>query len=303
MAKKHMATRYFIMSFSATVFLLILVFVPVLINLSKSEIANNTIDYIPYEDTKQSDIINKYQKSLGDCVNIAFAVTKDESLSLLYLIRLNPYNDKITLTSVPVNTFVTDSTGTHTLQQNFHSSGITGVVSSLENLFSTKIEKHAYTSSENFASIVDYIGTLEYSIPYNLEYENDETSTYFHIPKGKQSFDGKRLYSLLIFPFEEEGELHRNKLQTDTMAKYFNQQLNSKFSINLESNFIFFINKIKSNISYTDYSYYKTPVEYLIALNSEVTEPIFLNGQFGKLGFTPEPESLEVAKKYFSIEQ
>jgi|GEM_PF-1878220 len=301
MRKKFTRMRYFSAAFAATVGLLLLLCIPIMMNVSPVKKASETLRNVTYGRIDNTIEID-YQKTAADRLNIAVVVTKRDVPILLYLIGMDPVNERMPVMALPLDTFVTDDEGTKTLLQRYTAQGMTGIQKGLESLFEIEVGRAAQIAHDKLTEVFNFIGSVEYTVPRVLEYENPETGEYINIPKGTQKLDGERILSLTTFPEFEEGESHLYKVQTDVIVKYLDQRINRWMVDYMEEVFKYAVNRMITNINYNDFNKYKNALTYLASLDADIGVGVFVEGTFGSVGFSISEDSIILGNKYFGWE-
>lgn len=289
--------KYFFISFSITICVIAVIFVPIYLTITHSKKTENK--QLPQNsETIETQRVN-YSPDEKDKFNLILGII-DENDDLLtsYLLQLNPVKQQIPVASIPTNIVANVNEQTSTLKEIYKEKGMIGLSNEIQNIFDIPDSKYAKISKKDFITIVNYMGSLEYLIPQNLSYENSEQNIYINIPQGMQSLDGERLYKLMTFP-EFNDIPFKQKLYSDIFTAYINQHLDEWYMNNIDSIFSFVINNMDSNISIIDHTRYKNPLLYTITSTENIGTSVFLEFTDSDNGVLVTKESLDLLEAYF----
>lgn len=297
MSKDKSGIKYFFMAFAVTAVVLAIVFVPIYLTVIPMAGMNSTETEVESKAEKPSKI--SYTPNKNDRLNILIGLTDDtDRLITVYLCRLYPQKQSIPATSLPVETLFQSNDELITLEHQYSQNGMLGLCDAVSGMLNIEVDKYAKISKNDFISIVNYIGSIEYFIPENLVYENKEQNIYINIPKGIQNLDGERLYTLITFP-QFSDTLFKHKLYTDIISSYINLRLDEWYMNNIDSVFAFIVNNSESNISVIDHAQYKKPFLYTITSGNNVGVGVFLNFDEVENGVRISKESFDMIDVYF----
>lgn len=106
---------------------------------------------------------------------------------------------------------------------------IAGTVDALNRLTGIPINYYIEFTSEDFISLIDELGGIEFDIPQNMKYTDKKQNLYINLKKGHQLLNGKKAYNLLQFASYDEGVSRRNITQSEFFKAFAEQKFNSEY--------------------------------------------------------------------------
>ena len=187
-----------------------------------------------------------------------------ETDDIFLLTRFLPVEQKLILVPISGNTFSQINTKKSTVYDFYRTGGSLSAVEAVENATNIDIEKYMKFNKDSFNTLVDIFGGVNFTVPYDLIYDNTKTNESVVLRSGRQSLDGIRLRWLLTFPEYKEGEEYRNKMTGSAISSMINQSLGERLDGTLDLSFNSIINSVDTNITAYDFNFRKDAISYLI---------------------------------------
>lgn len=286
--------KFFSLAFGVSVVILSVIFIPIMLELSPLR------DYTPSSSPVSSEAAPTYTPSATDSLTTLVIVTEGEKAKYFLLLRLNPVQGQLPVTSLPFNMQIKAGGKTDTLQGHDTYGGTLETKKILESVLDIRIDRTARLSADSFVKALNTLGTVKYTLPYSLIYKNVDANIYINIPKGKQVLDGRAVYDMFRFPSYTEGEAHRYKVQCDVLAKLLNERLNEWLVQHGESVFKTLVNLAETDISYSDFTKELPALRYFATGLTDPAVPVFPGGRYDAQGFSLTQQSADTLKKYFT---
>lgn len=289
--------RAFALSFGVSLVILSLIFIPIMLKISPLKESYFTTSSKP-----QSEAPLSYIPSTNDVMTALVIVTEDGVGRYFILVRFDPINRRIPVSSLPYTMRVITSERTDTLAGFDIYGGTLMVKEILESVFKITIDRTARLSSDSFVKALNTLGTVKYTLPYSLVHKDTSSDTYINVPKGTQMLDGRSIYDMFRFPQYAEGEEHRYKVQSDLIAKLLNQRVDSWLVKHGDSVFQTLVGLGETDISYNDYQQRRSALRSFAEMEEDFAIPIFVSGQFTSQGFSITQQSVDTIHMYFAPE-
>ncbi len=291
-------TKMFALSFGVSLVILSLIFIPIMLEISPLKDS-----YLPASSQPQSEVTNTYTPVSSDAMTALVVVTESGIGRYFLLMRFDPVNRRIPITSLPYTMKVVTSERTDTLAGFDIYGGTLMVKDIVEAVFDIPIDRTARLSSDAFVKSLNTLGSVKYTLPYTLVYKDTSSDTYINVPKGTQTLDGRSMYDMFRFPQYAEGEEHRYKVQSDLLSKLLNQRVDEWLVKHGDSVFNTLVGLAETDISYKDYRQRLSALSSFAQLEGDVSIPVFVSGQFSAQSFGISQQSVDTVHMYFASEQ
>lgn len=286
--------KAFALSFGVSLVILSLIFIPIMLEISPLKDS-----YFTTSSKAQSEVQNTYVPTESDALNALIVVTENGVGRYFLLVRFDPVNRRIPVSSLPYTMRVVTGERTDSLAGFDVYGGTLMVKEILESALGIAIDRTARLSSDSFVKALNTLGTVKYSLPYSLVYKDTASSTYINVPKGTQTLDGRAMYDMFRFPQYAEGEEHRYKVHSDLLTKLLNQRMDEWLIKHGDSVFHTLVGLAETDISYNDYKQRISAMRSFSQME-EVSIPVFVSGRFSPQSFELSQQSADTLTMYFS---
>ena len=124
----------------------------------------------------------------------------DESEKADTILGFNFDGKTLTCMVVPRNIAISEYGGTKTISQLLgEENGDQKVVDVLKGTLGIPIHYYAKVRMDVIADVVDYVGGIEFDVPYNMVYDDPAQDLHIDLKEGKQVLNGKQVEHLLRF--------------------------------------------------------------------------------------------------------
>ncbi|MDR2654700.1 MAG: LCP family protein [Oscillospiraceae bacterium] len=264
--KRRQPSNYFTSAFAVTFMALTCLFIPFFTGEKKISQAAKPDACQPVEESRAGT---------EPAFKLLISAKNGEELELVCLIKFDFAAKKISVASFPPS------------------------AAAVKTLVAAPADRFARMGMADFAGLIDYIGAVSYSVPYNMVYNEGEGGRYINIPEGRQKLGGERIRTIFEFPGFEGGELQRIHMQTDIIARGIEQRFDKDFAGQLESVFRYFVNLADTNLTYLDFMRLENSFAELCTEGAKV-EAIFPEGIFDGGVFSFSEENLAIVRDVFS---
>ncbi|HAN44819.1 MAG TPA: hypothetical protein DCP97_05445, partial [Ruminococcaceae bacterium] len=236
MKKKNLAAlKYFALGLSISVFVLSLIAVWVVFTATPLK---------PYISSSSSFTNEVFVPTQKDSINFLIALgEKSDGIAKTYmLIRINPLSGQIPVCVFNENTAAKTIEKNDTLGGFYAKGGIVMAKQALEYTFDIKIDRYAKTTYEDYKTVLNTLGAVEFTVPYSLNYEGSDKIV--KITSGKQLLNGAKIVDIMQYPKYKGGELERMNMNAEVTAAAINQFLSIWLSSKIDDIFSMVINLV-----------------------------------------------------------
>ena len=162
----------------------------------------------------QDALLNVASDVVGDqdpIFILLLGVSEDISTELtdtIILCGYNPDTQKAFMLSIPRDTFVGKSTawanGYDKINAKYQS-GVDKTVEAVEKLTGVNIDNYVVVKNNALPALVDAIGTVEFDVPIDMNYDDPTQDLHIHLEAGMQEIDGDKAEQLLRFRHNNNG--------------------------------------------------------------------------------------------------
>ena len=201
------------------------------------------------EQGKQVSDPVKVQKNTPKNILIMTKENEEDIPEYFTLLRIDPINNEILISTLPRNTAAYLNGLTDTLMQSYAYAGPLQVTESLEKSYNIEVDYYINTTLNEFAEILDCFGSIEYDIFQNILIEDDFKRVVFKLDSGVQTLVGKMCMDFV--KYADISYVEKNVLFTDIIKSYFMQNNNKTLGSGIENKIIGIIDEVETNISST----------------------------------------------------
>ena len=117
----------------------------------------------------------------------------------IILVRFSCETNTVIYMNIPAVTRTTVDGNDSTLSQAYADKGIEYLKEKIQSMTGLQINYHAIASIAVFDDFIDYLGGIEYPVPINMEYEDEEQDLVIDLDKGTQKLDGENAIEMLRY--------------------------------------------------------------------------------------------------------
>jgi len=156
-------------------------------------------------------IVGSSSETVKNLEDITFLVLgKSQNMTDTILIaKYSPKNQTASLVSIPRDTYVGKNKETATaydkINARYAGSGISGVLSAVNNLTGLNIQYFAVVDTKALRDFVDAIGGIDFDVPIDMDYDDSSQNLHIHLKAGMQHLDGEQAENVVRFRHNNDG--------------------------------------------------------------------------------------------------
>ncbi len=127
------------------------------------------------------------------------------------LVTVNKEKRRITYMQIPAEMQLTVGGVTTTVRDLYYDKGLDYFVNKMSGITGMQIDYYALTSIEQLADAVDAMGTINYTVPCDMEYTDEVSGLTISLKAGAQTLTGKDVCGLLAYNSYTNATLSREK--------------------------------------------------------------------------------------------
>ena len=190
------------------------------------------------------------------------------------LASFKPTAGVVSLAALPSNTAVINNGKTESLTEVYSYGGAQYTQNLISKTLGITIDRCVRLNGESLAAAMQIIGSMEYNLPKPLKVRRD--GVLLEMQEGPQLLDGRGVLQILSHPYT--GAEEQSAAITGLVAELVTQRRDIVLSTMSEKVFTAVINRIESDISFTDYLTRHSAAIYYAGLEGGVTHQIALAG-------------------------
>lgn len=192
-------------------------------------IINKTIQIINSKSGEVEEIVYQKQQLKGEPFVFLLLGTDEEDIDYgrsdsIILALVEPKNDKISLLSIPRDTYINNQgTGKKDKVNHAYNKGIKNTIGTLEDFLNIPIDYYAVINFDGFMEIIDEMGGLEIDVEKDLQFYDRITYSYFQLKEGKQTLSGIEALNYARYRGDADGDFGRNRRQQQVIEALIKQ--------------------------------------------------------------------------------
>jgi len=138
-------------------------------------------------------IIKSNKLELEPCITCLFMGVNGALTDFIMLGKYNPNTREVNLMSIPRDTYIEKGGVDHKINSAY-AKGMKpeNTVAVVEELTGVKIDYYVLFKTKVLRELVDAVGGVEVTVPFNMNYEDPYQDLYIHLKKGTQILNGKQ---------------------------------------------------------------------------------------------------------------
>ncbi len=240
----------------------------------------------------------------GRTVLFIYEAEKSQTSTSFLLARFAPADNKAVL--VPLQTDIAcELNGTaNTLYEFYRLGGTLEAKRAVEKFTGLTVDKYLKFSKDSFTLFSNFMGNVDYDIPYNLIIENPSTGESTVIKSGNQLLDSNTLRKVMCYPDYKGGEEYRAKVVGNLAAELLNSGCRGILRDGLDTVFTDIINSdIETDITKYDYEEDKPAINYVLENTSAPAQLVIPSGSYNENGCYQLDEAfVDALPRWFAME-
>ena len=229
----------------------------------------------------------EYEPIFGEGRTVLFIYEdgKSQTSTNFLLARFAPADNKAVL--VPLQTDIAcelDGTA-NTLYEFYRLGGTADAKRAVEKFTGLTVDRYLKFTGSSFAMFADFMGNIQYDIPYNLFFEDTATGKTTVLKSGSQLLDTNTLRKVMCYPDYKGGEEYRAKVVGNLAAELLNSGSRGILRDGLDTVFSDIVNSdIETNITIYDYEDDKPAIAYVLENTSSPAQLVIPSGTYNENG-------------------
>jgi len=182
----------------------------------------------------------------------------------IMLINFNPSNSKISILSIPRDTYVSvPGSPIPKINSAYPIAGPDTAVKITEDLLDVEIDYYVYMNTTVFRDIIDILGGVDYYIPVDMEYYDPLQDLYINLKAGQQHLNGEQAeqfvrfrqplyYTNEILKYYDGSDLKRIEAQQNFIKELVAQKANIFYFSKVDDILNIVFNNLNTNMSIGD---------------------------------------------------
>lgn len=214
------------------------------------------------------------------------------------LLRFNPQYGQVPLTLLPAQTAVTMDGRGITLEQAYRSGGGVQAADALSRRLGIVIDRYAALSRDMFLTIANKVGTVVYTLPYDVSYNRSGFAV--NLAAGKRRLDAQDVADLFGFPDFKDGAIGKSEFLGGLVEAVINQNLKSASEDVSPGLFRLAVNLVRTNVTFTDYELRRDAADFVSKLDTQVAGHLTVSGNELESGaFELSEDYVRLVRQYF----
>ena len=155
----------------------------------------------------------EYAPSYADSKTVLaiYDAEKRSSAVCFVLARFVPAENKLVIVPLQSDIKAEADGKANTIYEFYRLGGASDAKKAITAATGIEIDRYMKFSKDSFTLFSNFVGNVDYEVPYNLVYENETTGESTIIKSGRQTLDSGTLRKVLTFPNFKGGEEYRAK--------------------------------------------------------------------------------------------
>lgn len=238
-------------------------------------------------------------------VLVIYDTEKRSSAVCFVLAGFVPAENKIVIVPLQSDICTTVDGKSNTLYEFYRLGGTADAKKAVSAMTGLTIDKYLKFTKDSFTLFSDFMGNVEYDIPYNLVYENEAAGESTILKSGRQILDSVSLRKVLTYPNYKGGEEYRAKVVGTLGAALVNSGSSGILKNSLDTVFTDIINSdIETDITGYDYDEAKPAMEYVLSNTDTPAQIVIPSGVYNENNCYVLDESfVQALPRWLSMEQ
>lgn len=240
----------------------------------------------------------------GRTLLLIYDPEKRQTAVCFILARFAPAENKAVI--VPLQTDIACELDgrANTLYEFYRLGGTASAKRAAEKATGVAIDRYIKFNKESFVTFSNYMGNVDYDIPYNLVFENPDTGEKTIMKGGSQILDATSLRKVLTFPNYDGGEEYRAKVVGNLAAALLNSGAKGILKDSTDTVFNDVINSdIETDITKYDYEEDKPAIKYVLENTSSPAQLVIPSGYYNENNcYILDDSFIDALPRWFSIE-
>ncbi|MGN0638241.1 MAG: LCP family protein [Huintestinicola sp.] len=240
----------------------------------------------------------------GRTVLFIYEDGKSQTSTNFLLARFAPADNKAVL--VPLQTDIAcelDGTA-NTLYEFYRLGGTAQAKRAVEKFTGLTVDRYLKFTKDSFALFADFMGNVDFDIPYNLTIDDAASGRTIVLRSGNQLLDTNTLRKVMCYPDYKGGEEYRAKVVGNLAAELLNSGSRGILRDGLDTVFTDIVNSdIETDITIYDYEDDKPAIDYVLENTSSPAQLVIPSGTYNENGCYQLDEAfVDALPRWFAME-
>ncbi len=259
----------------------------------------------PAEQTTVIDMKN-FVPDDSHCQTILFIYEPEKRMTAVcfVLARFVPTENKAVVVPLQSDICTTLDGQANTLYEFYRLNGTSGAKRAVEEATGVGIDRYMKFTKESFTIFSDLMGNINFDVPYNLVYDNEETGESTIVKSGEQILDSTLLRKVLTYPNYKGGEEYRAKVVGTIAVSLVNSGSKTILRDSFDTVFTDIINSdVETDITRYDYDEKKPAVDYVLANTDSPAQLVIPSGIYNENNcYVLDDNFIQALPRWFCLE-
>ncbi len=183
----------------------------------------------------------------------------------IILCTYNPQKQEASMLSIPRDTFIGKNQNTAKGSDkinSLYSKDVQKTVNAVTKITGIDIDYYIVVKTSSLVKIVDIIGSVDFEVPINMDYDDPTQDLHIHLSQGMQKIDGEKAEQLLRFRHNNDGSSYpssygdndygRMRTQREFIQETIKQTLTLKNALQAKKILNTIFDNIETNLTLDD---------------------------------------------------
>lgn len=223
---------------------------------------------------KDNSVVSKTSNKEEKSVNVLLCVVDEDNKDIapqFMLINFDFDVKTIAVTEVPTNVKLTGAEKSDTVQKLFDYGSARYVRDAIVNNYGIKVQRFIKCSMTEVEQFVDSLGGIDYNIPKQMQYKNEDGNLVTNLVKGKQKLNGNQYCQYLRY--NDWGSVAKNaEKREDLFVALLNEYCPTLNSENILKIYKKVANNIETDISIVEMNDFSLKFEMFTKVENPATK-------------------------------
>lgn len=252
------------------------------------------------------NVSEEYAPSMLDNQTTLFILDAEDRISgsAFVLTRLLPSQTKLLIVPLQSDTMITLNGEEKTLYDHYLTGGVSYARRAVESLCDVSVDKYMKFDKFSFENFVAHFTIVNYTVPYDLIYENEKTGETTVLREGGQAMDPTSMRKLFTYPEFSNGETARNTVIGTIVTEFINSSKDTRFESGIDPIVETVLQSgVDTDITVYDYEFKKEAMQYTIENSNKLAELVMPTGNYDENGaYRLDADFIKSLRSLFAVD-
>ncbi len=240
----------------------------------------------------------------GRTVLFIYEDSKSQTSTSFLLARFAPADNKAVLVPLQTDIACELDGNANTLYEFYRLGGTYEAKRAVEKFTGITVDRYMKFTASSFTLFSDFMGNVDYDIPYDLTIEDAASGRTIVLRSGNQLLDTNTLRKVMCYPNYNGGEEYRAKVVGNLAAELLNSGCRGILRDGLDTVFTEIINSdIETDITKYDYDEDKPAINYVLENTSAPAQLVIPSGTYNENGcYQLDEVFVDALPRWFAME-